>query len=53
MDRGAWWATVHRVTKSHTLHGTSYNKNIIYLKLKFNWVLSIIFSVTTSNNPIL
>ena len=22
MDRGAWWATVHRVTKSHTAEVT-------------------------------
>ena len=25
MDRGAWWATVHRVTKSRTRQATEHN----------------------------
>ena len=32
MDKGVWWATVHRVTKSQT--GLSTNTHIISLKVK-------------------
>ena len=28
MDRGAWWATVHRVTKSHTQLSMQANEGI-------------------------
>ena len=35
MDRGAWWATVHRVTKSQTpLKGCSMHTQVFLMKTK-------------------
>ena len=36
MDRGAWWATVHGVTKSRTrLSSYTHTHTIVYYKLTF------------------
>ena len=34
MDRGAWWATVHRVIKSQTRVSSSTTTNQLYLNKK-------------------
>ena len=36
MDRGAWWATVHRVTKSQTLL-SNYHSHFSYIKGDYYW----------------
>ena len=36
MDRGAWWATIHEVTKSHTqLSDYHFHLHLFILKLAF------------------
>ena len=43
MDRGAWWVTVHRVTKSQTRLSDSHNNNkstLLQQKISNNWLLA-------------
>ena len=35
MDRGAWWVTVHRITKSQTLLGTFLLVSFFFLEWKY------------------
>ena len=43
MDRGAWWASVHRVTKSRTRLSTNTSLHFMYaylfIYLKVHWLL--------------
>ena len=35
MDRGAWWVTVHRITKSQTLLGTFLLVSFFFLEWEY------------------
>ena len=37
MDRGAWWATVHGVTKSQTRLSTHARKDYVFLGRKIEF----------------
>ena len=47
MDRGAWWATVHEVTRSRTQLNTVY---IPYSILKYLGNLNVLRYLTISSN---
>ena len=60
MDRGAWWATVHRDAKSQTqlkrlnTHNTTYKKNSIkFLIVNINCMLIILKTAAQGNNRVL
>ena len=60
MDRGAWWATVHRDAKSQTqlkrlnTHNTTYKKNSIkFLIVNINCMLIILKTAAQGNNRLL
>ena len=41
MDRGAWWAAVHRVTQSQTF-STVAKLSIVLPIVQFNWVSCVV-----------
>ena len=46
MDRGAWWVTVHRITKSQTLLGTFLLVSFFFFRMEiFNTEHKLIFPV--------